>query len=168
MNIATFITHYMEEILVEWEAFATTFGAVADRMSSLELRDHAKQILEFVARDIQEVQDEQQTEAKSKGHGPEAARDDSASMTHGELRYASGFTMQQVIAEYRALRASVLKLWEHETHAESDDPLRQVMKQSTSRLRKRLSLMRKKWMRHEISFLRSLGTIFVALWLRRP
>jgi signal transduction histidine kinase len=128
MNIATFITHYMEEILVEWEAFATTFGAVADRMSSLELRDHAKQILEFVARDIQEVQTEQQTEAKSKGHGPAAAGCDSASMTHGELRFASGFTLQQLIAEYRALRASVLKLWEHETHADSDNPLRQVMR----------------------------------------
>jgi signal transduction histidine kinase len=128
MNIAAFITHYMEEILVEWEAFATTFGAVADRMSSLELRDHAKQILEFVVRDIQEVQDEQQTDAKSKGHGPEAAGYDSASMAHGELRYASGFTMQQVIAEYRALRASVLKLWEHETHVESDDALRQVIR----------------------------------------
>ena len=116
----------MEEILVEWEAFATTFGAVTDRMSSLELRDHAKQILEFVVRDIQEIQTEEQTEANSKGRGPEAAGNDSASMTHGKLRYASGFTLQQLIAEYRALRASVLKLWEHETNLGSDNTLRQV------------------------------------------
>jgi signal transduction histidine kinase len=128
MNIAAFITRHMEEILVEWEAFATTFGAVADRMSSLELRDHAKQILEFVVRDIQEIQTEEQTEAKSKGYGPEASGNESASMTHGKLRYASGFTLQQLIAEYRALRASVLKLWEHETDPESVNTLRQVMR----------------------------------------
>ena len=126
MNIASFITRHMEEILVEWEAFATTFGAAADKMSSLELRDHAKEILEFVARDIQEAQTEQQTEAKSKGHGPEPTGNDTASMTHGKLRYASGFTLQQLIAEYRALRASVLKLWEHETNLGSDNTLRQV------------------------------------------
>jgi signal transduction histidine kinase len=128
MNIATFITYHMEEILVEWEEFAMTFGAAADKMSSLELRDHAKEILEFVARDIQEAQTEQQTEAKSKGHGPEPTGNDTASMAHGKLRYASGFTLQQLIAEYRALRASVLKLWEQETDVESESPLRQVMR----------------------------------------
>ena len=53
MNISTFITHHMEQILVEWEMFAKTFGAAADEMSSDELRDHAKQILDFVAKNIQ-------------------------------------------------------------------------------------------------------------------
>ena len=104
----------MEQILVEWEAFALSFGAVADKMSSHELRDHAKQILEFVAQDIQTAETKKQTDAKSKGHGTNEAGSDSASSIHGELRYASGFTLLQLIAEYRALRASVLKLWQQE------------------------------------------------------
>lgn len=111
MNISRFIIHHMEQILVEWEAFATTFGAVAEKMSSAELRDHAKQILEFVAQDIQRAETTEQTEAKSHGQGADPASGDSASMIHGKLRYESGFTLLQLIAEYRALRASVLKLW---------------------------------------------------------
>jgi signal transduction histidine kinase len=80
-------------------------------MSSQELRDHAKQILEFVANDIQQEQTPTQTDAKSRGHEPVSSVDNIASMIHGRLRYASGFTLLQLIAEYRALRASVLKLW---------------------------------------------------------
>lgn len=109
MNLSKFIISHMEKILAEWEEFATTFGAATDKMSSQELRDHAKQILEFVAKDIQQEQTPTQTDAKSRGREP--ASDDSASMIHGRLRYASGFTLLQLIAEYRALRASVLKLW---------------------------------------------------------
>ena len=51
MDISKFIIRDMEQILVEWESFAQTFGAVADKMSSHELRGHAKQILQFVAED---------------------------------------------------------------------------------------------------------------------
>jgi signal transduction histidine kinase len=112
MNISEFILRHMEPILVEWEKFATTFGAVADKMSSLELRDHAKQILEFVAKDIRRIETAAQTEAKSHGHTSQPADVGSASSIHGRLRYASGFTLLQLIAEYRALRASVLKLWQ--------------------------------------------------------
>ena len=112
MDISRFITDNMEQILVEWEAFAATFGAVADKMSSAELRDHAKQILQFVAADIKTLETEQQTRDKSQGlHGIVEGKE-TASETHGRLRYASGFTLLQLIAEYRALRASVLKLWE--------------------------------------------------------
>lgn len=120
MRIAEFITAHMEQILVEWEEFATSFGAVADKMSSLELRDHAKQILEFVAKDIEQEESAEQAEAKSHGE-QQASPNDSASMIHGKLRYASGFTLLQLIAEYRALRASVLKLFEQHHSAVSSE-----------------------------------------------
>lgn len=112
MNISVFITRHIEEILVEWEAFANTFGPAADKMTSVELRDHAKQILEFVAHDIQRAETAAQKEAKSHGDEAHHSTCDNASTVHGELRFASGFTLLQLIAEYRALRASVLKLWQ--------------------------------------------------------
>ncbi|MET0981021.1 MAG: sensor histidine kinase [Telluria sp.] len=115
MNISPFITDNMEQILVEWEAFAATFGAVADNMSSKELRDHARQILQFVAEDIQTTESTEQTHEKSHGLGPSTASGETASSIHGRLRYASGFSLLQLIAEYRALRASVLKLWQRES-----------------------------------------------------
>lgn len=128
MNISRFIVQNMEQILVEWEAFAATFGAAADKMSSKELRDHAKQILQVLARDILIEETAEQTLAKSQGLDALAAGDESASSIHGRLRYASGFTLLQLIAEYRALRASVLKLWEQDYADEAHDRLQQVMR----------------------------------------
>lgn len=64
-----------------------------------------------MARDIEKSQTSEQAEAKSQDVDARPAGGDSASTTHGKLRYASGFSLTQVIAEYRALRASVLKLW---------------------------------------------------------
>lgn len=126
MHISDFIIRDMERILVEWEAFATTFGAAADKMSSLELRDHAKQILEFVAQDIRRVETAAQTEAKSHGNSAQSAG--SASTIHGRLRYASGFTLLQLIAEYRALRASVIKLWQQDGGIISADNARDIVR----------------------------------------
>jgi signal transduction histidine kinase len=114
MTLSNYIITHMEKILVEWEDFAATFGAASDKMSSLELRDHAKQILEFVAADIQQDQSSKQADAKSRGEQVTSISEDSASVIHGRLRYASGFTLLQLIAEYRALRASVLKLWKED------------------------------------------------------
>jgi signal transduction histidine kinase len=128
MNLSHFITRNMEPILVEWEAFATTFGAVADKMSSRELRDHARQILEFVAEDIQTTESTERTHEKSHGLNNHPASADSASSIHGELRYASGFTLLQLIAEYRALRASVLKLWQCDSAGSAADSAHDIMR----------------------------------------
>jgi len=128
MNIAKFILSHKEQILAEWEAFAATFGAAADKMSNLELRDHAKQILEFVAREIDKAESPAQREAKSHGLAPRSGLDDSASTIHGKLRFESGFTLLQLIAEYRALRASVLKLWGPNHHSTTPDTVEQILR----------------------------------------
>jgi len=36
---------------------------------------------------------------------------ETAAQTHAVLRAKSGFDIKQLVAEYRALRASVLRLW---------------------------------------------------------
>ncbi|MRV73320.1 sensor histidine kinase [Duganella sp. FT92W] len=128
MNIAKFILSHMEPILTEWEAFAATFGAAAEKMSTLELRDHAKQILEFVALEIEQAESPAQREAKSHGLGPHSDLADSASTIHGKLRFESGFTLLQLIAEYRALRASVLKLWGETNRSTTPDTVEQIMR----------------------------------------
>lgn len=111
MRLSRFINDHIEEILVEWESFARTQLPGATGMSGLALRDHAKQILKAVASDIETDQSAEEQSDKSKGLGPEVAADGSAASTHGTLRENSGFSLSQLIAEYRALRASVLRLW---------------------------------------------------------
>jgi len=109
MKLSRFIIENMELILAEWDAFARTLDPAATDMTDEALRDHARQILEMVATDIETEQSSEQEVRKSKGH----ARDetDSAASEHGRLRHEDGFTMIQMVAEYRALRASVLRLW---------------------------------------------------------
>src|SRR6185369_2778132 len=111
MKLSDFITAHTEEILKEWESFATTLLPAAAEMSQSELRDDAKQILRAIALDLETDQTRREQIKKSKGFMGVPA--DSAAIEHGELREASGFTLVQLVAEYRALRASVLRVWPH-------------------------------------------------------
>ena len=111
MRLASFITENLEEILVEWESFAASLLVPGQTMTSLALRDHASQILLAIAEDIETSQTELEQAYKSKGFVQIAEATRTAAMTHGALRHLAGFDLRQLAAEYRALRASVLRLW---------------------------------------------------------
>jgi signal transduction histidine kinase len=112
MRLAEFVLRDMESILREWEAFAATQLPAAIRMTPLALRDHAKQILMAVAKDLSTPQTRQAQADKSKGRAPELlGAPETAAETHAVLRARSGFDINQLVAEYRALRASVLRRW---------------------------------------------------------
>jgi signal transduction histidine kinase len=111
MRLAQFITEDIEPILVEWEAFARSLFIEGQKMTSLALRDHATQILQAIALDIEESQTELAQAYKSKGYARIAEATRTAAQTHGALRYLAGFDLRQLAAEFRALRASVLRLW---------------------------------------------------------
>lgn len=113
MRLADFILANIEPILAEWEVFARSIwpGPATDPTA---LRDHAEDILRATALDMKTVQTTVQQSDKSKGagHGGAESGDISrASEQHGVGRVGSGFDMSTVVSEYRALRASVLRLW---------------------------------------------------------
>lgn len=114
MRLAKFILANIELILAEWEAFALTLASGAN-MTKLALRDHSQAILLAAARDMEVKQSLAQQEHKSQGEGgadtPESDRLDIASARHAEERVGAGFDIVEVVSEYRALRASVLRLW---------------------------------------------------------
>src|SRR4029079_17907142 len=70
MRLSAFITSNLEEILVEWEAFAASLLAPGQVMTSLALRDHATQILLAIAEDIESKQTDLEQAYKSKGFVP--------------------------------------------------------------------------------------------------
>jgi len=111
MRLASFITENLEEILAEWEAFAASLLAPGQVMTSLALRDHASQVLLAIAADIESSQTDLEQAYKSKGFVQIAEATRTAAMTHGALRHLAGFDLRQLAAEFRALRASVLRLW---------------------------------------------------------
>jgi len=124
MRLADFILRDMESILVQFEEFAGSLLPGAQHLDPDELRDEAQQILEAVAQDLTTVQTRAEQAEKSRGLilrpiGAPAT----AAQTHALLRARSGFAITQLAAEYRALRASVLRLWTDacqpdETHLE--------------------------------------------------
>lgn len=113
MRLAPFIEQNMEAILVEWEAFAKTLYPASAGMTPRALRDHARQILEAVVADLATMQTMAEQEEKSMGRAPTAWNaTETAAQTHAVLRAQSGMDIIHLAAEYRALRASVLRLWD--------------------------------------------------------
>jgi signal transduction histidine kinase len=157
MTLARFITENMEDIVTEWQAFATTMEPAASTMSALALRDHAKPILLAIAKDLESSQTALAQSVKSRGLAPPISARETAAATHGALRHLSGFDLNQLGAEYRALRASVIRLWtlKHQSHMDSavfEDMIRfneavdQAVAESTSRYAAELALSRDTFM----------------------
>jgi len=123
MRLADFIARNMEIILGQWEEFAATLLPAATNMESLALRDHAQQILEAVAADLSAAQTREAQRVKALGQAPKLTEArETAAQTHGHLRARSGFEINQLAAEYRALRASVLRLWMDECQPDTPYP----------------------------------------------
>lgn len=112
MHLPDFIASNIDPILDEWERYAKEIPAACG-MDSRRLRDHARQMLETIVDDLRTPQSAQQQEDKSKGRGRKSGRpgEDSNAEKHASARARAGFTIEDLISEYRALRASVLRLW---------------------------------------------------------
>lgn len=99
---------------MEWENFARTILPAAN-FDVATLRDHANEILLATVRDMDTDQTAQDQQTKSTGHGVDSAHSrqlDSASSHHAISRVEAGFDVMQLVSEYRALRASVIRLWQ--------------------------------------------------------
>ena len=110
IRLADFINENIEQIVSEWESFAQTLTPAANDMTPLALRNHIHEILAFIVSDINSPQTNLEQTQKSQG-GKEKESAPTAAETHAALRLAGGFNIDQMVSEYRALRASVIKLW---------------------------------------------------------
>lgn len=110
MRLAEFILQEMESILQAWEDFARTIDTPLPDLDDAGLRNHAESILRTVAADMASPQSAIQQFEKSRGMQP-ANPIETAAQVHAVTRLDAGFSLDQVVAEYRALRASVLRLW---------------------------------------------------------
>ena len=120
-RLAPFIRENTEHILAAWEAFAREFPAAAS-MDVAALRDHARDMLDVIARDLESSQTEPQRADKAWARGRARDVSSTAASKHGYGRAESGFDIQAMIAEFRALRASVIGLWKaQKSEANSTD-----------------------------------------------
>ena len=109
-RLSHFIRENREEILTQWETFAGARPATTS-MDVVALRDHAGAMLDAIARDLEIPETEQERADKSRGVRDAAEAEMTAATRHGLGRAASGFSVDSMLAEFRALRASVIDLW---------------------------------------------------------
>src|SRR5687768_2685218 len=102
MRLADFIEKNSESILAEWVAFAETCGPAGRTMDLDALRDHALEMLEVIVADLRTPQTDAEQTAKSKGEAePAPASTDTPAEVHGAGRAESGFSVSEMVSEYR-------------------------------------------------------------------
>jgi signal transduction histidine kinase len=110
VRLYAFITRHIELILEAFEDFARTVETPMPDLDAAGLRNHAEAMLRTVALDMASSQTARQQFEKSRGMQATSSVE-TAAQAHAVTRLSAGFTLDQVVAEYRALRASVLRLW---------------------------------------------------------
>lgn len=122
MRLPQFILENMDRIIANWEEVAGMQMPAAAHMTPLELRNHSRQILESIVEDLATHQTEEAQIQKSLGQAPVSPdAPETAAQIHAALRVRSDFDINQLAAEYRALRASVLRLWMTDHEPDADD-----------------------------------------------
>lgn len=126
MRLALFIQENLETILQEWEDFASSLSPLNDA-STAKLRDHAKDMLGVICIDLDTFQAAQQSIDKSQGKAPDAT-DLTAAQAHAADRLNAGFSIEELVAEYRAMRASVLRLWQAKVKQADESGLQDMVR----------------------------------------
>ena len=128
MKLSRFIITHMDEILLEWETFARSLSLRGLSMPVAELQDHARQMLKDIAAGMETTESKQEKKEKSIGEAAPVGRAETAASIHGSLRQTSGFSMPELTAEFRAMRASVLRLWMHKTTRASKSMTEEILR----------------------------------------
>lgn len=115
----------MQQILQEWVSFARSIQP--GEMTTKELRDHAEEMLKTIAEDMATPQTEFERSEKSKGRQLRVEGDTPAEI-HADCRLSSGFSIDLLASEYRALRASVLKLWFVDSKCDNQDRVNELIR----------------------------------------
>ena len=112
MKFSDFIENNVERLLADWEEFAKTHLPAAGVLGSEQLRNGAEAILRAMAADLRTEQSEWEQARRSQGlrpfHAPGVTE---TAKAHASDRFSTGFTLNQLVSEYRGLRASVIRHW---------------------------------------------------------
>jgi signal transduction histidine kinase len=110
-GLADFIERHSETIIEHAIKFARTVE-VGTPLDDVALRDHLPEIVEAIVADLRTPQTSAEEIEKSEGRAPALiGHPRSAAGTHALHRAHSGYSISNLVSEYRALRASVLRLW---------------------------------------------------------
>lgn len=127
MTLSQFIRKNIEIILTEWEQFASTIPSAAG-MDKRALRNDAKEVLLTIALDMEDSQSDKEQSIKSKGLKARNGGGETDAATHASGRFIEGFSLDEMVSEFRALRASVIRLWLKQPEAETRERLLELIR----------------------------------------
>jgi PAS domain S-box-containing protein len=103
MRMADVIDSHLDEIVKEWDAFVASQFSYTTHITPLAERDHRLEILRTISAALRQPQ-----AGASNSAAPAA---ETGAELHGRIRAEHGFSITQIVSEYRALRATVMRLW---------------------------------------------------------
>ena len=128
MRLSEFIRTRPDAIEREWEEFARTLTPFATTLIFSTSYDGPRGILQAIADDMESPQTSAEQREKSQGKAAYEDALDRITGEHASMRLDSGFGLEQVVAEYRALRASVLWLWGETNPTKEERDLEEVIR----------------------------------------
>jgi hypothetical protein len=152
-------------IVDEWEEFAATQLPAATEMTVAQLRDEAGELLDAAADDLESKQTGVEQKEKSRGEGktPRLRR---VAQSHAILRMQAGFRLDQVLSEFRALRATVVRKWDESSPDEARREITRFNEAIDEALTESINRFSDKLEEYRDQFLAVLGTISETRWVR--
>lgn len=127
MLLADFIIYNLDNIMKDFDNFVSECIYTTPALSHGEIRDHMRDVLISISKDIDSLQSSDEQEKKSKGQKASSTENTNAHI-HGRTRVEQGLSLVDLNAEYRWLRANILKSWlknkKNVTRRDFDDMLR--------------------------------------------
>ena len=128
MRLARFIVSSRDRIISEWDDFTRCNVHPGSEMDREQRRDHIVGMLQAIALDLETPQTPREQVEKSEGKADANVESPTAANAHGIDRATVGYTPMEVVSEFRALRANILRLWTEEerslTRVDLDDVTR--------------------------------------------
>lgn len=122
MSLSDLIRTHRERLVDEWASYASAQIKAAQALSRDDLRDSAGKLFGAIADDMEKVQSDKAQRDKSHGLRPGNSEAITRhALVHADARLAQGFSLLDLIAEYRAARASVMRLWAEKGANEATD-----------------------------------------------
>ena len=120
MRLAQFIRSHVPDIVEEWIDFAASLRPFSRSTRQATLRNAIIEMLKSIAEETSTAESPREQFDKARGRIDATGAAPSAAWQHGLQRLDAGLDINQVVAEFRVLRAVVIRLYQ--THESINDP----------------------------------------------
>lgn len=121
MNLADFIDGDVDGLMDDWADYDRANCPTDGRLQESQLRNSVGDILSRIAVEMRSAQDAPALQGKYLATASDSwSSFDQAAHRHVKDRLSRGFDINRVVAEFRALRAIVLRRWQRNAAAASD------------------------------------------------